>query len=84
MLEIKNIGTQLAENKIKEKVEEAINYSQGLKSLGYEIYNRDIKDEMYKIENSNNYFLGPDAGIYIIYAYGNSNYTSEVDMVYMK
>lgn len=84
MLKIKGISNQVAENKIKEKVQEAINYSGGLSSLGYETYKRNIKDDMYKIENSNNYILGPNSSIYIIYAYGNSNYTSENDIVYIK
>lgn len=84
MLEIKGIQIQIAENKIKEKVQEAINYTKGLASLGYETYPRNINDDMYKIENSNNCILGPKGSLYIIYAYGNLDYTSEIDIVYMK
>ena len=44
----------------------------------------DIKDEIYKVENSNNYVMGPNGSIYIIYAYGNSSFTSDNDVVYIK
>lgn len=84
MLRIRGISNEIAESKIKEKVQEGINYSNNLALLGYETYNRNIKDNMYKVENSDNYFLGPNNSIYIIYAYGNSNITSEIDIVYIK
>ena len=83
MLKIKGIQAQVAEEKIKNKVQESINYSAGLSSFGYETYKRNIKDDMYKVENSNNYIVGPNNSIYIIYAYGNTNYTSENDIVYI-
>lgn len=84
MLEIKKINKEDVKSKIDAKVQEAINYSENLSSLGYEVYKRNMKDDMYKIENSNNYFLGPNGSIYIIYAYGNNNFTTECDVVYVK
>lgn len=84
MLEIKKINKEDVKSKIDAKVQDAINYSENLSSLGYEVYKRNMKDDMYKIENSNNYFLGPNGSIYIIYAYGNNNFTTECDVVYVK
>lgn len=84
MLEIKKINKEDVKSKINAKVQDAINYSENLSSLGYEVYKRNMKDDMYKIENSNNYFLGPNGSIYIIYAYGNNNFTTECDVVYVK
>lgn len=84
MLEIKGISKQTAETQIITTIEEAINYAQSLSSLGFESYKRNIKNEIYKIENSDNYFLGPNNSIYIIYAYGNTNFTTESDVVYIK
>ena len=55
-----------------------------LSALGYNIYQRDLNSDIYEIKNSNNYFLGPDGTIYIIYAYGNTRYTSEKDIVVIK
>ena len=76
MLEIKGIDKKNVENKIKLTVQEAINYSNNMSHLGYEVNN-----EIYLVENSNNYFLGPNGRIYIIYAYGNSNFTTESDVI---
>ncbi|MDE5831192.1 MAG: hypothetical protein K2H53_06295, partial [Clostridia bacterium] len=84
MINIKGLDSNKVENEIKKTVEDAINYSEHLSSLGYESYKRNLKNDMYSIENSNNYFLGPNGSIYIIYAYGNMNFTTEKDIVYIK
>ena len=52
--------------------------------LGYEVYKRDIKSNLYKVANSNNFMMGPNGSIYIIYAYGNNSFTTENDIVYIK
>lgn len=84
MIEIKEVKASLVESEIKETIQDAINYAKSLALLGYDSYSRNIKSEMYTIENSNNYFLGPNEGIYIIYAYGNSSFTTERDIVYIE
>ena len=42
---------------------------------------RDENNEIYKIDNTPNFFLGKDNYLYLVYAYGNNNYTSETDLV---
>lgn len=85
MLGIKGVTIDTAENKIKEKVEEAIRYTESLSSLGYsQYYERNLNSDIYKIEKSDNYFVGPNESIYIIYAYGNASFTTENDIVYIK
>ena len=84
MLAIKRIDEVRAQKEIKNAVEEGITRANNLKELGYSIYNRDINSDMYSIANSNNYFLGKNGAIYIIYAYGNTNYTSEKDIAIIK
>lgn len=84
MLEIKGKNTADVEKEIKRVIQEEISNADNLAALGYTVYERDINSNIYKVENSNNYFLGPDATIYIIYAYGNSSYTSEKDVVVIK
>lgn len=84
MLEIKGINAVAVETEITNTIQKAINYSNNMASLGYPVYKRNIKDEMYKVENSNNYVMGPNGSIYIIYAYGNADFTSENDVVYIK
>lgn len=81
-MEYKNITEATLQNKIDKEIEEMAQKTQNLSSiLGTSLYRRDTKNKMYKVENTNNYFYGPDNYVYIIYAYGNANYTSETDII---
>ena len=42
---------------------------------------RDLSSDMYKVENATTYFLTQDGYVYIIYAYGNNDYTNEMDII---
>lgn len=68
------------EKAIQNYIEIQENNSKSLKNLGYGIYVRNSKDEMYKIENTKNFFVKNNK-IYIIYPYGNTSATSEMDIV---
>ncbi len=81
MLEIKGKSVDAVQKDIKDRIQEYINYANNMSSLGYDTFKRNINDQMYNVDNSSNYLLGPNGKIYIIYAYGNSNYTSEHDVV---
>ena len=48
---------------------------------GYQVYKRILDNEIYKIQNIKNFIQGPNGELYIIFAYGNNNYTSEMDIV---
>ena len=54
---------------------------QNISEQGYNVYVRNEEDSMYEIDNTANYFLGKDNYLYLVYAYGNNNYTSEMDLV---
>lgn len=54
--------------------------SKSLKNLGYGIYVRNSKDNMYKIENTKQFFI-KNGKLYIIYPYGNTTATTEMDIV---
>lgn len=84
MLEIKDLDKNQISSEIQKTIQENINKNASLSALGYNIYQRDLNSDIYKIENSNNYFLGNNGTIYIIYAYGNNSYTSEKDIVVIK
>ncbi len=75
----KNIKT--VRQNIKETIEQSIEHTRNLSALGYNVYERNINNEIYNVEKSNNYLLGPNGVIYIIYAYGNTSITSEKDVV---
>ena len=84
MLAIKKVDGISAEKEIKRAVQDGITLEKNMEELGYSVYHRDINSDMYNIENSNNYFLGENETIYVIYAYGNTNYTSEKDIAIIK
>lgn len=84
MISIKGLNKANVEKKVKDDIVDIANYAKNLNMLGFESYLRDVNNEMYKIEKSNNYYLGTDGGIYIIYAYGNEEYTTENDVIYIK
>lgn len=47
----------------------------------YNIYVRNVRSEEYLIENIENYYIGQDGKLYIVFAYGNNNATETVDVV---
>ena len=81
MLSIKGLEEKEANEKIKEEIKNIQVDVEKLKESGYEIFTRNSNDEMYKIENVKEYFLGKENRLYIIFAYGNQNFTSEKDIV---
>lgn len=82
ILSQKNIIQSECQEKINKVVTRAQEEAQILVQSGYTVYNRDLSNEMYKIQNVPNYFLGTNGELYIIFAYGNNNYTSEMDIVF--
>lgn len=80
-MKYKGVTNATLQNKINKEIQEISKNIQGLDNAGIKLYARDVNSDIYKIENSTNYFLGPDNYVYIIYAYGNKDYTSETDMI---
>lgn len=79
-MQIKNVNKDNVEYKIKSQIKDSQEQAEQLKELGYDIFARNVTDEMYKIENVTNFFIH-EGYLYIVYAYGNSNNTSEMDIV---
>lgn len=77
----KNIVQTNCQNKINEIVAKAQEEAQVLLQSGYTVYNRNLSDSIYQISNISTFFLGKNQELYIIFAYGNQNYTSEMDVV---
>lgn len=83
MLEMKGITAQEANKKISEGIEEVQATVSELEKLGYNVYSRDPKSDIYNIKNVTEYYIGEDNVLYIIFAYGNQNHTSEMDIILM-
>lgn len=80
VLAIEHVDEKEIQTKIKDTIEQEQKKVEALKELGYNIYNRDTTSEMYRIENSTEFYLTGNT-LYIVYAYGNETFTSEMDLV---
>ncbi len=80
MLNYKNLNVEGVEDRIKEEITTQQKRVNDLKSLGYDIFERNPDNDMYKVENTKTFFV-KDGNIYIIYPYGNDGLTSEYDLV---
>ena len=80
VLRIENVNKSEIQQKIKSEIETEQKKVEDLKELGYNIYSRNPEDDMYKIENTEEFYLTNNT-LYIIYAYGNVTFTSEMDLI---
>jgi len=85
VLEAKGITTKEVNKKIEIQVKEANKQAEAIENAlaqsGQTVYKRDINNAMYVTDNVNHFFIGLDGQIYIVYPYGNSNFTSEMDVI---
>lgn len=85
VLNKKDIKLSSANKKIEEQVKkankEAEALSQALGQIGQTIYKRDLNSAIYITDNVINFLYGKDGIVYVIYAYGNSSSTSEMDII---
>lgn len=81
ILETREIEQNIVEGKIQENVQNASKIAERMAESGYTVYKRNLNSDIYNIENVKTYMQGPNGELYIIFAYGNNNYTSEMDIV---
>ena len=80
LIQILNYDKTEIQNLINSEIKSQEENANSLKELGYSIYLRDSSSDIYKVENSD-YFFIKDGRLYIIYPYGNEAVTSEMDLV---
>lgn len=80
ILKIIDVDSQTAQNKIDNEIKTQQERVDELKSLGYNIYSRDVESDIYKVENIEQYYITSDT-LYVIFAYGNNANTSEKDII---
>lgn len=81
---IENKG--IDKEQINKKIEKQVSYAEAQAELisqvtSQTVYKRDLNNAMYLIDNVDSFFIGEDGKIYLVYAYGNSNFTSEIDII---
>ena len=80
----KNIDIKQANQHIKDTVDNSQKENLKLRDLGYPIDVRDSNSEEYKIENAKQFFQGQNGYLYVLYPYGNKEFTSEIDIVIIR
>lgn len=72
------------QSKINKRIEKEIKKEETIIEQGYNVYRRNSESEVYKLENSTEFYMTEGNIIYIIYCYGNNNYTNEMDLIITK
>lgn len=80
VLETYELEKNEVQNKIDKDIKEEQRKIEELINLGYNMFSRDLKSDIYKIENITEYFIYNN-NIYIIFPYGNNQLTTEMDLV---
>ncbi len=82
LITMKMLNKDEVNNKIMQVVTAENQEAENLQSMGYNtVFVRDLASDMYNIDNAGAYFLGPNQELYIVYPYGNSEFTSEMDII---
>jgi len=81
VISIKGFKREDVQDKIKKEIKTVSEQMEAISSPEYQVYQRDPKNSMYKIENTTEFFLGEEGILYIIYPYGNRDFTSQRDII---
>ena len=82
VIALKELDRSEMQERINSEITERIRQVEALaEATEHNIFMRDLNDPMYLVENVNNFFLGEDGHLFIMFAYGNRNYTNEIDVV---
>lgn len=77
----KNLEKSAVEKKILNEIKWKNHQAQQLEQSGYPVYKRDIDSKIYQFDNIKNFFIDDNGNLYVLYAYGNNNITSELDVI---
>ena len=77
----KGLNATEVQNKINKEIKIKSDQVQELKKIGYNVFERNPEDSMYQLDQTDNFFIGQDGYLYILYPYGNKNFTSELDII---
>lgn len=77
----KNIDINNANNQIKQEVNKSQEENLRLRDAGYNVNVRDVESDTYKIQNAEEFFVGQNGYLYVVYPYGNNELTSEMDVI---
>lgn len=80
LIKLKGTSVDSVQDTINDDVKKAYNNAKIIAAEFGELYERDLSSDMYKVENATTFFLTQDGYVYVVYAYGNNDYTNEIDI----
>ena len=81
IIQKRNLDKEKIQKQIIEEITKVSQQNSSIINQGYNVYQRNPNNDMYKLEHTQNFFLGKNEVLYLVYAYGNNENTSETDLV---
>ena len=81
LITLKKDTVENIQDKITSEIKTAYTNAKIIAAEYGNLYERDVEGEMYQVENATTFFLTDDGYVYVVYAYGNKDYTNEMDIV---
>lgn len=81
LIKLKNDTVDNVQSKITDEIKTAYTNAKIIAAEYGNLYERDVDGDMYKVQNATTFFLTDDGYVYVVYAYGNNDYTNEMDIV---
>lgn len=81
IIKAKEYDSKKLQKEIDKQIEDLNKKDEELKNQYTEVRLRDVSNQMYKIENTENFIVNQDGYLYLIYAYGNKENTNKIDLI---
>ena len=81
IIKAKGYDSKKLQKEIDTQIETLNKKDEELKNQYTEVRLRDVSNQMYKIENTENFIVNQDGYLYLIYAYGNKENTNKIDLI---
>ena len=81
LIKLKETTPEQVQETINNDIKTAYNNAQIIAAEFGNLYERDLSSDIYKVENATTFFLTQDGYVYVVYAYGNNDYTNEMDII---
>ena len=78
---LKETTNEAVQKSINEEIQKVSKNLEVIASEYGTVYERNVESDIYKVDSAETYFLTDDGYVYIVYAYGNKEYTNEMDIV---
>ena len=81
LVSLKKLNKSEIQNRINKTIETIIKENEALAQIGYNMFKRNLNDQIYLISSIDSFCIDQNENVYILFPYGNGNFTSEVDLI---